>query len=153
VSGGMDGRVWVWPAPSRGGGAAAAAVPREVRGAHAAPVSKVAATPWSDAQVATASYDKSFKLWDVSRRGGGDGAVLLASSTTAHAAPVLELAAAPDGRIATGLHISFVPPSSRACCQQQRNPAVSKDRQSSTWWLPILSHVCEHCLRDDLVTT
>ncbi|KAF8062660.1 HET-E1 [Scenedesmus sp. PABB004] len=104
LSGGMDGRLWLWPAAGAAGS--------ELRGAHAGPVAKVAclappprgleqpggaaaAPPRGAAQLAAScSYDKTVALWDVggARPPRGAAAVL-----RGHGAPVLELAAAPGG--------------------------------------------------------
>lgn len=121
LSGGMDGRLWLWPA----GGSAGF----EVQGAHSAPVSKVAClTPAAAAGVAAAggsssssrssagvraaraaaaagpvlaascSYDQTVKVWDVSGSRAKQQAVL-----QGHTGPVLEMAVHPAGTcIATG---------------------------------------------------
>ncbi|KAF6262043.1 WD40-repeat-containing domain protein [Scenedesmus sp. NREL 46B-D3] len=101
LSGGLDGRLWLWPAAGSAG--------CEIQAAHAAPVSKVAClTPAQPTGPATASgssmlavscsYDKTVKVWDVSSSRCKPVAVL-----QGHAGPVLELVVHPGGRsIATG---------------------------------------------------
>uniref|UniRef100_A0A383VWN0 Uncharacterized protein n=1 Tax=Tetradesmus obliquus TaxID=3088 RepID=A0A383VWN0_TETOB len=121
LSGGMDGRLWLWPA----GGSAGT----EVSAAHSAPVSKVACLTPAAARIAAAggssssrsnvgvraaraaaaaaaepvlavscSYDKTVKVWDVSGSRAKQQAVL-----QGHTGPVLEMAVHPAGTcIATG---------------------------------------------------
>lgn len=98
LSGGMDGRLWLWPAAGSSG--------TEIRSAHSAPVSKVASlTPPTEAaagarssrsrgsvtagpQLAVScSYDKTVKVWDVS-----DGLrVRSVADLLGHTGPVLEM--------------------------------------------------------------
>lgn len=119
LSGGMDGRLWLWPSAGSAGS--------EVPAAHSAPVSKVAClTPPGQAAAAAAeqagdgvrrssrslasgraataavagpvlaascSYDKTVKVWDVSGSRGKQVAVL-----SGHTAPVLEM----DVNVAAG---------------------------------------------------
>ncbi|WIA20909.1 hypothetical protein OEZ85_005253 [Tetradesmus obliquus] len=122
LSGGMDGRLWLWPA----GGSAGT----EVSAAHSAPVSKVACLTPAAARIAAAggssssrsnvgvraaraaaaaaaagpvlavscSYDKVVQVWDVSGSRAKQQAVL-----QGHTGPVLEMAVHPAGTcIATG---------------------------------------------------
>jgi WD40 repeat protein len=122
LSGGMDGRLWLWPAAGSTG--------YEIQSAHAAPVSKVAClTPAAAAAgigtsgsrssvgarskpaaaasaagpvlAASCSYDRTVKVWDVSGSRGKQLAVL-----QGHAGPVLELAVHPAcGCIVTGAQV------------------------------------------------
>ncbi|KAG2484442.1 hypothetical protein HYH03_016752 [Edaphochlamys debaryana] len=86
VSGGMDSKLWVWPA----GG---------VRGmqaeAHFGPISQVKYDPASG-MVASASYDKTIRLWQLGARAHEAGCL------QGHDAPVLEMQISADGRIASG---------------------------------------------------
>lgn len=87
VSGGMDSKLFLWPSGSSRG--------YELAG-HSAPIAKVVADP-STGLVASASYDKSIRLWDVSTPRGRESSVL-----KGHAAPVMELGSSESGRMASG---------------------------------------------------
>eukprot|EP00879_Flechtneria_rotunda_P022564 GHRR01023824.1.p1 GENE.GHRR01023824.1~~GHRR01023824.1.p1 ORF type:complete len:422 (+),score=146.15 GHRR01023824.1:660-1925(+) len=118
LTGGMDGRCWLWPSAGSNG--------TEVKAAHEAPVSKVVslippesaaaapagkvnirshrtqaratASPGSRVLAASCSYDKSVKMWDFTGNRPQQLAVM-----TGHAGPVLEMAVQPVGaKVLTG---------------------------------------------------
>lgn len=105
LSGGMDGRLWLWPSGGSTG--------NEIKSAHSAPVSKVASltplslpgtastsgsrashaasgrapAPVAGPQLAVScSYDKTVRVWDVGNVRAKDVAVL-----SGHSGPVLEM--------------------------------------------------------------
>lgn len=87
VSGGMDSKLWLWPAAGTRG--------MQLEG-HSAPISQVCSDPSSGLAI-SASYDKTVRLWDI---GGARGREV--SCLSGHNAPVLELDCYADGRIITG---------------------------------------------------
>jgi len=86
VSGGMDSKMWLWPAGTTRG--------IQMEG-HSAPISKVEYDP-STGFVASASYDKTVRLWTLGSRGQE------AARFIGHEAPVLELSVNKEGKIITG---------------------------------------------------
>ncbi|GLC37310.1 hypothetical protein PLESTB_001137600 [Pleodorina starrii] len=86
VSGGMDSKLWVWPASGNKG---------MVAEAHFGPISQVKYDKCSDL-VVSASYDKTIRLWELGARPHEAGCL------QGHDAPVLEMQISPDGRIVSG---------------------------------------------------
>ncbi|KAG2448714.1 hypothetical protein HYH02_006070 [Chlamydomonas schloesseri] len=86
VSGGMDSKLWVWPAGGTRGMQAEA---------HFGPISQVKYDPASGL-VASASYDKTIRLWQLGARPHEAGCL------QGHDAPVLEMIVNNSGRIVSG---------------------------------------------------
>ncbi|KAG2433008.1 hypothetical protein HXX76_008735 [Chlamydomonas incerta] len=86
VSGGMDSKLWVWPAGGTRGMQAEA---------HFGPISQVKYDP-SSGLVASASYDKTIRLWQLGARPHEAGCL------QGHEAPVLEMIVNNSGRIVSG---------------------------------------------------
>ncbi|GFR45674.1 hypothetical protein Agub_g7088, partial [Astrephomene gubernaculifera] len=86
VSGGMDSKLWVWPAGGTRG---------MVAEAHFGPISQVKYDS-SSGLVVSASYDKTLRLWQLGARPHEMGCL------QGHEAPVLEMQVAADGRIISG---------------------------------------------------
>ncbi|EFJ44249.1 hypothetical protein VOLCADRAFT_118805 [Volvox carteri f. nagariensis] len=86
VSGGMDSKLWVWPAVGNKG---------MVAEAHFGPISQVKYDKSTDL-VLSASYDKTIRLWELGARPHEAGCL------QGHEAPVLEMQVSADGRIVSG---------------------------------------------------
>eukprot|EP00198_Chlamydomonas_reinhardtii_P013322 XP_001702659.1 predicted protein [Chlamydomonas reinhardtii] len=86
VSGGMDSKLWMWPAGGTRGMQAEA---------HFGPISQVKYDP-SSGLVASASYDKTIRLWQLGARPHEAGCL------QGHEAPVLEMIVNNSGRIVSG---------------------------------------------------
>ncbi|GIL71317.1 hypothetical protein Vretimale_2829 [Volvox reticuliferus] len=108
VSGGMDSKLWVWPAAGNKG---------MVAEAHFGPISQVKYDKSTDL-VASASYDKTIRLWELGARPHEAGCL------QGHEAPILEMQISTDGRIVTGDrsgHVLLWDTSSGATSWRMRN--------------------------------